>query len=285
MSRIAYVNGVYAPLSGASVSVEDRGFQFGDAVYEVVGLREDVLLDQDGHIARLYRSLAALKITLPIGAQALRVIIAEIIRRNRLRTGYVYIQISRGAAPRDHLFPSGISPTVIVSAARLDKASLETRGRNGVRVATMPDQRWGRCDIKTVNLLANVLAKESAKSMGAQEAWLLDVDGDVREGAASNAWIIDAQGCLRTPPLSPHILAGVTRETLIALARQRQMTVLEQAFSPEDTLQAREAFISSASNGPVPVIALDNRFIGDGKPGPVTLALRDAYFGAHGLRP
>jgi D-alanine transaminase len=286
MTRIAYVNGAYLPMSAAGVSIEDRGFQFADAIYEVVGLRDGVLLDRNGHLTRLTRSLAALQIASPMARGALLVILNEIIRRNRLRNGYVYIQISRGAAPRDHLFPSPAiaPPTIIVSATRLDRESLNRRGREGVRVVSMPDERWARCDIKSVNLLANVFAKEAAREAGAQEAWFVDEAGRVREGAASNAWIVDAEGRLRTAPLSPHILAGVTRETLIALARERQISVAEEAFTPEEALLAQEAFISSASNGPVPVIALNGKAIGAGAPGPVTLALRGAYFGAYGLR-
>jgi D-alanine transaminase len=193
--------------------------------------------------------------------------------------------VSRGAAARDHLFPKPeIARTLIVSAARLDKNNLERRGREGVRVATMQDERWARCDIKSVNLLPNVLAKEAALAAGAQEAWLLDDAGLVREGSASNAWIVDSAGRLRTAPLNSHILAGVTRETLLTLARHKQIPIIEQAFTREEAFGAREAFISSASNGPVPVIAVDGRVVAGGKPGPVTLALRDAYFGAHGLR-
>ena len=285
MTRISYVNGRYLPTRAAHISIEDRGFQFADAIYEVVGIREGVLLDRDGHVARLYRSLDALQISPPLERSSLLVIVSEIIRRNRLTTGYVYIQISRGAAPRDHLFPSPeIAPTITISASRLDPSNLEKRGREGVKIQTMPDQRWARCDIKSTNLLANVLAKEAARAAGAQEAWFLDEQGCVREGAASNAWIIDSDGRLRTAPLSPHILAGVTRETLMDLARQRQVPIDETAFTPDEALRAREAFISSASNGPVPVIAINGQPIGDGKPGLTTLALRDAYFGAYGLR-
>lgn len=280
MSRVAYVNGAYRPVTQALISVEDRGYQFADAVYEVWGVRGGRLLDADGHFARLVRCLSELKIALPMPVSALRVVILETMRRNRVRDGLVYLQVSRGVAPRDHFFPANTKPTVVVTAKPMNLDVLEARGRAGVAVTSAPDNRWGRCDLKTVGLLPNVLARQAAREAGAFEAWLVDPDGFVTEGTASNAWIVDANGRLRTRDLSTRILHGVTRAMLIALSHERQIPVLEQPFTLEEAKAAREAFISSASNGPVPVLSVDGVRIGDGAPGEITLRLRDAYFGA-----
>lgn len=281
MSRIAYVNGAYRQLSEAGVSVEDRGFQFADAVYEVWGVRDGCLLDEPGHFVRLRRTLDALRIAPPMAEAALRVVLMETIRRNRVRDGIVYLQISRGAAPRDHLFPgSNVRPTIVVTAKPLNRRVLDGRAREGVAAITLPDTRWARCDLKTVGLLPNVLARQSAKEKGAFEAWFVDDDGFVTEGTASNAWILDANGKLRTRDLSERILHGVTRAALLERARERQIPVLEQAFTVEEALAAREAFLTSASNAAVPIVSIDGKPVGDGKPGPIAGALRDAYFGA-----
>ncbi|MBI1250083.1 MAG: D-amino-acid transaminase [Alphaproteobacteria bacterium] len=281
MSRIAYVNGVYLPHPDARVSIDDRGFLFGDAIYEVWGVIDGALRDREGHFARLARSLRELEITPPMGMAALERVIRETIRRNRLRFGYVYLQISRGAAPRDHAFPAPpVRPTLVVTAKRLDRKAYEARAAAGVSVITAPDIRWGRCDIKTVNLLPNALAKEAAKRAGAAEVWLVDEAGFVTEGASSNAWIVDAHGVLRTRALDHAILHGVTRARVLELATALQMRMDETPFTPQEAAAAREAFLTSATNGPVPIVRLDGTPIGDGRPGPVTLRLRDAYFGA-----
>lgn len=281
MSRIAYVNGAYRPLSEAGVSVEDRGFQFADAIYEVWAVREGRLLDLPGHFARLRRSLREISIAWMMTDSALLAIIKETIRRNRVVNGIAYLQVSRGAAPRDHVFPAAsVKPTIVVTARALDRASLEARALKGVAVITAPDERWARCDIKSVNLLPNLLARQRAREAGAFEAWLLDSEGVITEGTTSSAWIVDAEGRLRTAPLSNRILHGITRAVLLELARERQIPVLEQAFTPNDVRAAREAFLTAASNSAVPVVAIDGVRIGDGKPGPITRQLRDAYFGA-----
>lgn len=282
MSRsIVYVNGAYRPLSEAGVSVEDRGFQFADAIYEVWGVRDGVLMDTPGHLARLRRSLSELRIAWTMTDAALMAVLKETARRNRLRDGLIYLQISRGTAPRDHAFPSpDVTPTIVVTAKRIDPAVLEQRAAHGVKVITLPESRWARCDIKSVSLLPNVLAKQAAREAGAFEAWYVDPTGVVTEGTSSNAWIVDAQGRLRTRDLSNAILHGVTRASLLKLAQERQIPVLEQGFSVEDALGAREAFLSSATNGALSIVAIDGRPIGDGKPGPVVKMLRDAYFGA-----
>ncbi|MGE0595101.1 MAG: D-amino-acid transaminase [Hyphomonadaceae bacterium] len=281
MSAVAYVNGAYRPLSEAAVHIEDRGFQFGDAIYEVWGVRDGRLLDTEGHLARLNRSLRELKIARPMGDGPLMVVVREIMRRNRVRNGLVYLQVSRGQAARDHAFPQpSVKPTLVLTAKSLNPATYSKRYANGVSVVTTPEVRWARCDIKSVNLLPNVLAKEGARAAGALEAWFVDGDGYVTEGAASTAWIVDAKGRLRTPPLSDRILHGVTRAHVLKLAAERQIALLEEPFTPAEAQNAKEAFITSASNVCVPVVKIDGAPVGDGKPGPMAATLRDAYFGA-----
>jgi D-alanine transaminase len=281
MSSIAYVNGVYLPLAQARVSVLDRGFQFADAVYEVWAVRDKRLFDRQAHMARLQRSLRELRISSPMGEAALWAVIGETARRNRVAYGLVYVQVSRGAAARDHVFPNpAVKPTLVVTAKNLDRRAIEKRAISGINVVSVGEQRWARCDIKSVNLLANVLARQHAREHAAFEAWFVDADGFVTEGTSSNAFIVDAQGRLRTAKLSDHILHGVTRAALLEIARQRQMPVLEQAFRLEEVKSAREAFISAATNPAVAVVSLDGVQVGDGKPGPVATALRAAYLGA-----
>lgn len=278
MTRTAYVNGVYAPLRSAAVSIQDRGYQFGDAVYEVWAVRGGCLFDREAHLARLYRSLRELRIAEPMGAPALMAVITETIRRNRVNDGIIYIQVGRGVAPRDHAFPNAsVRPSVVVTAKSLDRAILGERFAHGVKVISLPETRWARRDIKSVNLLANVLARQEAKEAGAFEAWFVDGDGFVTEGTSSNAWIVDADGRLRTRGLSNAILHGVTRAALIQIAREHQLQVVESSFTVAEALAAREAFISSAGNPAVAVIAIDNHPIGDGGPGPITRTLGAAY--------
>jgi len=281
MSRIAYVNGAYVPLARAAISVLDRGFQFADSIYEVWAIRGGRMFDADAHMARLRRSLSELRIRLDIGDKALFAVLRETQRRNRVNEGIVYVQVSRGMAPRDHVFPaSTVRPTIIVTAKTLDRSAIAKRAAQGITVITLPETRWARCDIKSVNLLPNVLARQSAKEKGAFEAWFVDADGQVTEGTSSNAFIVDAEGRIRTSALSNRILHGVTRAALIEIARERQMKVLEQPFTVEEAKRAREAFISAASNPAVPVIAIDNVSVGDGRPGPIAKALRAFYLGA-----
>lgn len=279
MSRVAYVNGAYVPQASARVHVEDRGFQFADGVYEVWSVLDGRLLDSDGHFARLDRSLAELRIKAPMSRAALESVLAQTLRRNRVRHGILYLQITRGASPRDHAFPpEHVTPTLIVTARALDRRALEARVHAGVAVITMPDIRWKRCDIKSVALLPNVLAKQAAREAGVFEAWLVDERGQVTEGASTTAWIVDAAGRIRTRPLSNAILPGVTRATLMRVAQERQMPVVESAFTVSEAHAALEAFISSASGVVVPIVAIDGVQIGDGAPGPIALALRAAYF-------
>lgn len=278
MRRVAYVNGVYAPLNAPRLSVLDRGFQFADSIYEVWAVRGGQLYDQAGHMARLKRSLAELRIDLPLSEISLMAVMRETLRRNRVTDGIVYVQVSRGAAPRDHVFPAKpVRPTLVVTAKMLDRAAIEKRAATGVKVISAPETRWARRDIKSVNLLPNVLARQAAKEAGAFEAWFVDGDGFVTEGTSSNAWIVDSEGTLRTRGLSNDLLHGVTRAALLKIARDRQMIVRETPFTIAEAKAAREAFISAASNPATPVVEIDDVRIGDGKPGPITLALRDFY--------
>jgi len=278
MRHVAYVNGVYAPLNAPRLSVLDRGFQFADSIYEVWAVRGGQLYDQAGHMARLKRSLAELRIDLPLSEVSLMAVMRETLRRNRVTDGIVYVQVSRGAAPRDHVFPARpVRPTLVVTAKTLDRAAIEKRAATGVKVISAPETRWARRDIKSVNLLPNVLARQAAKEAGAFEAWFVDDDGFVTEGTSSNAWIVDADGTLRTRGLSHDLLHGVTRAALLRIARDRQLIVRETPFTIADAKAAREAFISAASNPATPVVEIDGVRIGDGKPGPIALALRDFY--------
>lgn len=278
MSRIAYVNGRYQPHAEASVHIEDRGFQFADGVYEYFSVFGGRLADAEGHLERLWRSLSALRIDAPMSERALLVVLHETIRRNRIQDGAVYLQVTRGAAPRDHPFPRpGTPPTLVVTAKPVDFAAGEARARAGVKVLTRPDNRWGRCDIKSVGLLPNVLAKQAAREAGAYEAWLVDDLGLVTEGASTNAWIVDADGVLRTRDTNANILRGVTRKTLITLAEETGIAILQRPFTVAEAQAAREAFITAASTFVMPVIEIDGAPVGDGRPGPISERLRALY--------
>jgi D-alanine transaminase len=278
MSRIAYVNGRYVRHAEACVHIEDRGFQFADAVYEVWAVFGGRLADAEGHFARLERSLGELKIAQPMSRGALARVLSETIRRNRVVDGMVYLQITRGAARRDHAFPDPhVLPTVVVTSRAIDYAAAAAKAAQGVGVVTRPDIRWGRCDIKTVGLLPNILAKQEAKEEGAYEAWLVDEDGQVTEGASTNAWIVDGEGRLRTRDTDANILRGITRMTLIDLARSLQIPVLEQPFTVAEAKAAKEAFITAASAFVMPVVSIDGAPVGEGRPGPVANRLRELY--------
>ena len=278
MSRVAYVNGQYAPFSQAAVHVEDRGLQFSDGVYEVWSVRNGRLLDSDGHFTRLKRSLGELRIREPMDRAALEVVIKETLRRNRVKDGIVYLQINRGVSRRDHAFPGAdILPSVIITARAQSPAALNAAASKGAAVVTVPESRWARCDIKTVALLPNVLAKQAAKEQGAQEAWFVDKDGLVTEGSSTNAWIIDANGCVRTRDLNANILRGVTRAKLMELLKEQNLKVEERPFTLEEAYNAREAFYTAATAMVTPVTSINGKIIGDGKPGALALRLRDAY--------
>jgi D-alanine transaminase len=281
VSRVAYVNGRYVPHGQAAVHIEDRGFQFADGVYEVWAVINGRLTDMDGHFERLARSLSELRIESPMTRAALDRVLRETLRRNRVKDGIVYLQVTRGAARRDHAFPEpGTPTTVVVTARSIDLAAAEAKAAKGVAVATRPDQRWGRCDIKTVGLLPNVLAKQAARETGAYEAWLVDAEGLVTEGASTNAWIVDAAGTLRTRDTGANILRGVTRTTLLQIAAELQMRVEERPFSIAEAQGAREAFITAASAFVTPVVKIDGVDIADGQVGPVAKRLRALYLDA-----
>jgi D-alanine transaminase len=277
MSRIAYVNGRYLPLGAAQVRVEDRGFQFGDGVYEVVHLHRGRFTDEDRHLARLDRSLGELRIPWPIGRAALGGVLREVVARNRLSAnGLVYIQVTRGAARREHVFPAKIRPTLVVTARALPAYPKDVDAW-ATTIITGPDQRWARCDIKTVNLLPNVLAKQAAKEAGAFEMALVDADGMVTECASSNLWIVDEAGNLRTRALGHEILPGCTRGALAAMLVPEGLAVQEKAFSLEELLRAREVFLTSATSFVRPVIRINGAAVGDAKVGPVTRLLFGAF--------
>jgi D-alanine transaminase len=278
MPRIAYVNGRYLPRAAASVSIEDRGFQFADGVYEVCEVRGGRLVDERRHLARLDRSLGELRMAPPMSAAALSAILHETVRRNRVVNGIVYVEITRGAARRDFGFPpADTKPTVVVIARRSDIARLERMAAEGVAVVSVPDIRWGRVDIKSVALLPNVLAKQAARERGAHEAWLVDAQGRVTEGASSNAWIVTDEGTLVTRPLGHDILPGITRAVVLKVARALGLRFAERPFTLAEAYAAREAFITSASQIVLPVVRIDGRAIGTGTPGAAAMALRRAY--------
>jgi len=278
MGRIAYVNGRYVPHGEAVVHIEDRGYQFADAVYEVWAIFDGKLADPEGHFARLERSLGELSIAMPMSRAALTQVLKETVRRNRLREGLLYLQVSRGVAKRDHAFPNPpVRPAVVMTTSPVDRVAAEARAAKGVAVVTTPENRWGRCDIKTVGLLPNALAKQKARAAGAVEAWFVDDLGFVTEGASSNAWIVDGEGRLRTRDTNANILRGVTRHTLLDVIRNEGLEVDERPFTPADALAAKEAFITGAGTLVLPVVAVDGKPVGEGTPGPVATRLRRLY--------
>jgi D-alanine transaminase len=277
VGRIAYVNGRYVPHGEASVHVEDRGLQLGDSVYEVCAVADGLLMDEEEHLDRLERSLREIEAPMPMRRGPLKSVFRELIRRNRVRDGLLYLQVTRGAVRRDHPIPDRPPrPTLVMTARAIDKAGLDARRENGIAVITRRDERWARCDIKTTQLLANLLAKTAARRAGAYEAWLVDDDGNVTEGSSTTAWIVDGKGNLLTRSLSHAILPGVTRRVICEAAEEAQLAITERLFTPADAAGATEAFISSAT-GIIPVTAIDGKPIGDSKPGTVTRRIQELY--------
>ena len=274
MSRVAYVNGRYVRHAEARVHIEDRGMQFSDSVYEVIAVVDGHLVDAEWHHRRLQRSLGELAIPLPMSRTVLDSILREVARRNRVRNGIVYLQIGRGVAPRGHAFPKNAARSVVATARH---AQVAGPPEPGVAVITLADLRWRRRDIKSVSLLANVLAKQAAAEAGAFEAWQVDDQGMVTEGAQSNAWIVDQDGKLVTRPASNDILSGITRARLLQLARDAGITVVERPFSVAEAQDAREAFLTSTSSFVVPVVRIDDRPVANGRPGSITEGLRALY--------
>ncbi len=276
MPRYAYVNGRYVPHAAAQVHIEDRGYQFADGVYEVILIRNGGLVDEGPHLDRLDRSLGALRIPWPMPQPALRLVIRELIRRNGVGAGTLYLQATRGVAARDHKFPANVRPSLVATTRRA-RPIPDSILAVGVSVITQPDIRWRRCDIKTISLLPNVLGKQAAVEAGAFETWLVDDAGRVTEGTSTNAWIVTSDGRLLTRDLSSTILAGITRSSLLQLIRSQGMAFEERAFSVAEAKAAAEAFLTSTTSLVLPVTRIDGQPVGDGKPGPVTAKLRDGY--------
>jgi len=278
MARIAYVNGRYVPPRDACVNIEDRGYQFADGVYEVCEIRAGAIVDFARHIARLHRSLGELRIAMPMAEQGLLIVMREVIRRNRVRDGLVYLQVTRGVAPRDHAFPvRPVPPSLVITAKSIDPQKGSALAQRGVKVITIPENRWPRVDIKSVSLLPNVLAKQQAREQGAAEAWYIDRGGFVTEGASSNAWIITKDNRVVTRSADSGILAGISRAVLINVLEALQLRFEERAFTATEARDASEAFITAATQIVMPVIALDGDPIGSGKPGPIAMRLREEF--------
>lgn len=278
MTRIAYVNGRYLPHANAAVSIDDRGYQFADAVYEVCEIRDGFVIDSGLHLDRLERSLRELSIRMPMSRSALLIVMRETAKRNRVKNGGVYVQVSRGVWPRDHAFPpADLPPTVVMTAKPHDRAKAEAQAAKGIAVVTLPDNRWSRVDIKTVGLLPNCMAKETAKQAGAKEAWFVDANGLVTEGSSTNAWIVTKDGKLVTRPAETGILRGITRTVLLKVAASLGLTVEERAFTVDEAKAAKEAFISAATTLVMPVVTIDGATVGNGHPGETSLALRRAF--------
>jgi len=273
------VNGRYVAHADASVHIEDRGYQFADGVYEVCEVARGFIVDMPRHLGRLGRSLAELSIDWPVTQRVLPLILREVVRRNHVVNGLVYVQVTRGVASREFFFPApGTRPSLVVTARKADPAAAAKRAETGIKVITVPENRWDRVDIKSTGLLPNVLAKQKAKEAGAQEAWFVDTDGMVTEGGSSNAWIVTRDGVLVTRPAEHGILRGITRTTLFDVAAKLGLTIEERKFSVAEAKAAREAFISSATTIAMPIVAIDGAPVANGHPGSMTLSLRQAFF-------
>lgn len=278
MSRFAYVNGRFVRHGEAVVHIEDRGYQLADGVYEVWAVFDGKLADAEGHFARLWRSLDELRIAHPMSEASLTLVLREAVRRNKVREGLCYLQVTRGVAKRDHAFPNpAVLPSIVVTAKSVDRAAADAKAVQGASVISVPENRWGRCDIKSIGLLPNALAKQAARERGAIEAWFVDDMGLVTEGASSNAWIIDAEGALRTRDTNANILRGVTRSTLLEVIREIGLPMNEKPFTIAEAQGAREAFITGAGSLLTPIVQVDGVKLGDGKPGEVATRLRRLY--------
>ncbi len=273
MPRLAYVNHAFVPLDRAAVHVEDRGFQFADGIYEVCAVLNGQLLDWPLHLDRWTRNLSALLIPAPMSAAALTLVARRLIALNGFRDALLYIQVTRGEARRDHPFPADAQPTLVMTVRRFDFAARVPQQAVGVKVTSVTDQRWGRCDIKTVALLPNVLAKQTARLAGSFEAWFVSNDGVVAEGGSTNAWIVDAAGTVITHPLSARILPGIMRASLLRLAHAAQIKVEERPFTLAEAQGAAEAFLTSTTAPCLGIVEIDGVKVGGGRPGPVTRRL------------
>ena len=275
MSRIVFLNGSFLPIEEAKVPFMDRGFLFGDGVYEGVGMLDGRLIDNEAHLERLERSLGEVRIANPYSKAEWTALQEELARRNGMTEGFIYFQVTRGVAERDFFFPENAKPTVAMFTQAKAIANAPA-AEKGIAVVTVPDLRWQRRDIKSINLLAQVLAKQAAKEAGAQEAWLVE-DGFVTEGGSSSAFIVTKAGSIVVRPLSQAILPGITRKSLLRLSQESGIVLEERRFTVAEAYEAGEAFLTSASNFVLPVVSIDGRPVADGKPGPITTRLRQLY--------
>ncbi len=284
MSRIAYVNGQYVRHADAAVHVEDRGYQFADGVYEVCEVWKGKLVDVPRHLDRLGRSLGELRIGWPMARKAVEFVLRQVVQRNRVRDGLVYIQVTRGVSRRDHFFPpADVAPSIVVTARSVNPQASKAQAEQGISVVSYPENRWPRVDIKTVALLPNVLAKQNAREHGGKEAWYVDADGFVTEGGSTNAWIVTKDGVLVTRPADSGILRGITRAVVMDLVEAEGLTLEERPFSLEEAFDAKEAFVTAATTVVMPVTRLDGKIIGNGHPGSVATRLRDSFHTATDL--
>lgn len=274
MTRTVFVNGEYLPEAEAKISVFDRGFLFADGVYEVTSVLDGKLIDFAGHAQRLARSLSELEMASPVTEDELLAIHRELVARNGIDEGMVYLQITRGAADRDFVYPEGAEPTIVLFTQAKALAD-SPAAKRGMKVISIPDERWGRRDIKTVQLLYPSMGKMMAKAAGADDAWMVE-DGAVTEGTSNNAYIVTG-GTIVTRHLGTEILHGITRAAVLRFAREAQMTVEERPFTVEEAQKADEAFITSASTFVMPVVEIDGVALAGGTPGPVATRLREIY--------
>ena len=279
MTRIAYVNGRYVSHNAAAVHVEDRGYQFSDGVYEVICIHQGRFIDEAGHLDRLTRSLSELRIAWPMSRRALSFVMRHLVRRNRVRDGFIYLQVTRGVAPRSHAFPKATDSALVMTTRHLRFPDAVT-ARQGVDIITIPDIRWKRPDIKSISLLPNVLGKQQAEEAGAYEAWLVDDKGRITEGTLSNAWIVTGDGALITRNADGAILNGITRQAVLDLAAGEGLQFVERSFSVQEAKAAREAFVTGTTCFVKPVAHIDGKPIADGRAGPLTRKLMD-YYAAH----
>lgn len=276
MTRIIYLNGEWLPEAEAKISIFDRGFLMADGIYEVTCVLDGKLVDYAGHSARLQRSAGELGITIPLNAEQLLAAHRQILARNQMDQGMIYLQLTRGVADREFVYPPADTPPTLVMFTQSKNVLENLAAEIGINVVLLPDLRWGRRDIKTVQLLYPCMAKMKAKAHGADDAWLVE-DGKITEATAANAHIVTAEGTLITRDLSHALLSGITRASILALASAHRIHIEERAFTPNEALVAQEAFITSATNFVVPVISIDGSVIGDGKPGALTRDLRRFY--------
>lgn len=276
MARLAYVNGRFVPHNSAAVHIEDRGYQFGDGVYEVVSVVKNRPIDMEGHLNRLTRSLEELRMDWPVSRRVLDILMRQLIKRNNVSNGLIYLQITRGVAPRDHKFPKNVKPSLVMTTTKVLHEK-SPRFQSGAKVITIPDIRWLRCDIKSTSLLPNCLGKQAAAEANAYEAWQVNQDDFITEGTSSNAWIVTGSGELITRAPTSEILNGITRLTILEIAKEREVVFVERPFTVSEAKSAREAFTTSATSFVTPVVQIDDTTIGDGKPGQLTRDLMEHY--------